>query len=133
MQCAQAKWYHENVYKESVYGYLCDLHVFKWNNSDGYICWKCVLSNCSVSCVSCVIDSIGLPYNAMCTSKMIPRKWHIYNRFELITFITYIHSKGFSLLNTIKLHTQFAINNMILPIFVGSVYLAIVVYLVFLV
>jgi hypothetical protein len=29
----------------------------------------------------------------MCTSKMIPRKWHIYNRFELITFITYIHSR----------------------------------------
>jgi hypothetical protein len=54
-------------------------------------------------------------HNAMCTSIMIPRKWHIYNRFELITFITYIHSIGFSLLNTIKLHTQFAISNMILP------------------
>jgi riboflavin transporter FmnP len=37
----------------------------------------------------------------MCTSKMIPRKWHIYNRFELITFITYIQSIGFSLLNTV--------------------------------
>ena len=49
------------VYKESVYGYLCDLHVFKCNNSDGYICWNCVLSNCSISCISCVIDSIGLP------------------------------------------------------------------------
>jgi hypothetical protein len=35
--------------------------VFKWNYSDGYICWNCVLSNCSISCVSCVIDSIGLP------------------------------------------------------------------------
>ena len=46
---------------ESVNGYLCDLHVCKWNYSHGYICWKCVLSNCSISCVSCVIDSIGLP------------------------------------------------------------------------
>jgi hypothetical protein len=35
--------------------------------------------------------------------------------FELITFITYIHSIGFSLLSTIKLHTQFAISNMTLP------------------
>jgi hypothetical protein len=26
--------------------------------------------------------------------QMIPRKWHIYNRFELITFITYIQSIG---------------------------------------
>ena len=55
------------VYKESVYGYLCDLHVFKWNYSDGYICWNCVLSNCSISCVSCVIDSIGLP----CAFKLV--------------------------------------------------------------
>jgi hypothetical protein len=60
-QCNVHKQNDTSRYKESVYGYLCDLHVCKWNDSDEYICWKCVLSNCGISCVSCVIDSVGLP------------------------------------------------------------------------
>ena len=95
----------------SVYGYLCDLHVCKWNYSDGYICWNCVLSNCSISCVSCVIDSIGLP----CAFGLVIfwytiadswrcRKYHIANSklsvlFDSVqkteSFTVYIRYKGY--------------------------------------